>query len=198
MQKQLEKQVAETAAVVVEWKATVAGIQNQFNVAGLALAKAKKERESHALKAAMGDAAATTAIKRARGEQLTAEQVIADLRIALPEAEAQLAAAEKATASARHELAMLHGEKMMRSRVAAAARMDAAFAEAASAYSDFERLGRELQSFPDLNIAVSGNMSHWETVTGYRRIAASLPPFFVRLFPQTWANERLADEFGSI
>jgi hypothetical protein len=84
---------------------------------------------------------------------------------------------------------MHHGEKLTRQRVAAAARMDAAFAESAAAYSEFERLGRELQSFPDLNIAVSGNLSHWETVTGYRRIAAALPAFFVKLFPTTWANE---------
>ncbi len=40
----------------------------------------------------------------------------------------------------------------------------------------------------DLNIAVSGNLSHWETVTGYRRIAAALPAFFVKLFPTTWSN----------
>jgi hypothetical protein len=84
---------------------------------------------------------------------------------------------------------MLHGQKLMRQRVAAAARMDAAFAECAAAYAEFERLGRELQSFPDLNIAASGNMSHWETVTGYRRIAAALPAFFVKQFPTTWTNE---------
>jgi hypothetical protein len=36
----------------------------------------------------------------------------------------------------------------------------------------------------------SGNMSHWETVTGYRRIAAALPGFLAKLFsPTTYANE---------
>jgi prophage DNA circulation protein len=189
MQKHLEKQVAETAAVVAGWKNTIAKIETQFNIANLALLNAKKNRETHALKAAMSDAAALAAVKHARSEQHTAEQTIGDLKIALPEAEAHLAAAEKAAESARHELAKLHGEKIMRARVAAAARMDAGFFECAAAYSDFERLGRELQSFPDLNIAVSGNMSHWETVTGFRRIAAALPTFFMKLFPTTWTNE---------
>ena len=189
MQKHLEKQVTETAAVVTEWKSAISKIETQFNVANLARANAKKIREANALKASMGDAAAVAAIKHARSEQHTAEQTIGDLQIALPEAEAQLAMAEKNAASARHELAKLFGEKLMRQRVAAAARMDAAFSEAASAYGDFERLGRELQSFPDLGIAVSGNMSHWETVTGFRRIAACLPTFFMKLFPTTWTNE---------
>src|ERR1700730_1850430 len=102
MQKHLEDQVSKTAAVVAECKATIAGIETQFNVAGLALAKAKKERESHALRAAKGQAAAVAAIKLARSDQLAAEQVIADLKIALPEAEAELAVAEKAAASARN------------------------------------------------------------------------------------------------
>jgi prophage DNA circulation protein len=189
MQEHLEKQVAETAAIVTEWKGTIAKIEAQFVAAGVARANATKTREAHALQAAMGDAAAVAAIKHARSEQFAAEQTIGDLKVALPEAEAHLVAAEKAAASARHELAMLHGEKMMRQRIAAAARMDAAFAECAAAYVDFERLGRELQSFPDLGIAQSGNMSHWETVTGFRRFAAALPVFFLKLFPGTWTNE---------
>jgi len=189
MQKHLQKQVAETAAVVTDWKNSIAKIETQFNTANLALMRAKKQREAHALAASLGDGSAIAAIKQARSEQQNAEQIISDLKFALPAAEERLAAAEKAAESARHELAKLLGEKLMRSRVAAAARMDAAFAECAAAYSDFERLGRELQSFPDLNIAVSGNMSHWETVIGFRRIAAALPVFFLKLFPQTWTNE---------
>jgi hypothetical protein len=185
MQEQLEKNVRDTAAFVQDWRKSVADIETQLNIASLALARAKKTREAHALKAAMGDAAAIAAIKHARSEQDAAEQTIEDLRVALPAAQAQLAAAEKNAESARHELAKLLGEKIMRQRVAAAARMDAAFSEAASAYADFEHLGRELQSFPDLNIAVSGNMSHWENATGFRRIAAALPMFFLKLFPGT-------------
>ena len=185
----LEKAVSDTAAVVSDWRRSIASIETQLNAANLALARAKKHREEHALKASLGDPAAIAAVKHGRAEQHSTEQTIADLALALPEAQAQLVIAEKNAESARHELAKLHGAALMRERVAAAARMDAAFAESAAAYADFERLGRELQSFPDLGIAVSGNMSHWETVTGYRRIAASLPGFFVKLFPTNWTND---------
>jgi hypothetical protein len=188
MQKHLEKQVADTAAVVTEWKNAIAQIETQLNVASLTLGRAKKHREDHALKASLGDATAIAAVKHARGEQHTAEQNIGDLTLALPEAQAQLAIAEKNAESARHELAKLHGEKLMRARVAAAAKMDTAFGELAEAFADFERLGRELQSFPDLRIAQSGNMSHWETVTGFRRIAAALPAFFAKLPSTTWSS----------
>jgi hypothetical protein len=189
MQKHLEKQVAETAAFVADWQRSIAAIETQLNNANLALMRAKGHRETHALKASLGDATAIAAVKHARSEQHSAEQTIADLQIALPEAQAQLASAEKVAASARHELAKLHGEKLMRQRVAAAGRMDAAFAEAASAYNDFERLGRELQAFPDLGIAVGGNVSHWENAAGFRRIASAMPLFFLKLFPGTWTNE---------
>jgi hypothetical protein len=137
----------------------------------------------------MHDAHAASEVENARSVQAAAEQTIEDLAVALPAAEAELARAEKAAESARHELAKLHGEKLMRARVVAAARMDAAFAESAAAYEDFSRLGRELQNFPDLNIGVSGNISHWESVTGYRRIAAALPAFFTKLFPGTFTIE---------
>jgi hypothetical protein len=188
MQKHLEAEVARTAGVVADWRRDLAAIDTQLNVATLALLRAKKQCEVHALAASLGDATAIAAIKLARGEQHITEQQISDLQIALPGAQAQLASVEKAAESARHELAKLHGEKLMRQRVVAAGRMDAAFAEAASAYNDFERLGRELQSFPDLNFGASGNMSHWEGVAGLRRIAAALPAFFVKLFPTSWSN----------
>jgi hypothetical protein len=137
----------------------------------------------------MQDAFAISEIKAARSAETAADQSLTDLAIALPAAEAHLASAEKAAVSARHSLAMLQAEKLMRQRVAAARRMDDALAESAAAYADFERLGRELQSFPDLNFGASGNMSHYEGVTGFRRIASSLPTFFLKLFPGTWTNE---------
>jgi hypothetical protein len=184
----LEKAVADTAAIVSDWRTKLAQLETKLATENHAITIAKQHRQQHALASTLGDQNAVAAIKKARSEQHEAEQRAADLSIALPEARLRLAAAETAAESARHELAKLHGEKIMRARVAAAARMDAAFAESAAAYSDFERLGRELQSFPDLNLAVSGNMSFYEGATGFRRIAASLPLFFLKLFPTTWSN----------
>jgi uncharacterized membrane protein YccC len=184
----LEKQVDDTSIVVADWRRSIAAIDTQINNTNAALLRAKKQREVHALAASLGDATAIAEIKHARSEQNTAEQSLGDLQIALPEAQAQLAVAEKAAEGARHQLAKLHGEKIMRQRVVAAGRMDAAFAEAASAYNDFERLGRELQAFPDLNLSQGGTMSFYEGATGFRRIAASLPTFFLKLFPTSWSN----------
>jgi hypothetical protein len=184
----LEKNVDDTSIVVADWRRSIAAIETQIHTVSLALTRAKQTREEHALAAAMQDAHAVSEVKHARSAQADAEQSIGDLQIALPAATEQLANAEKAAESARHELAKLHGEKIMRQRVVAAGRMDAAFAEAASAYNDFERLGRELQAFPDLNLSQGGTMSFYEGATGFRRIAAALPAFFIKLFPTSWSN----------
>jgi hypothetical protein len=72
--------------------------------------------------------------------------------------------------------------------------MDAAFAAAAAAYDDYSTLGRELQSYPDLNHGVSG-MSSWDNVGGFRRIAASLPAFFHEVIPNNLDHQRI---FGCI
>jgi hypothetical protein len=82
----LEKQVADTAEVVREWTNSVARIETELNTANLALMRAKKQREAHALNAAMNDPAAIAAVKHARAEQQSAEQTTGDLQIALPEA----------------------------------------------------------------------------------------------------------------
>ena len=166
----LEDAVAETAATAAGWHSKVANIETQ-------LAAATKHREQNALAAALGDQTATAAIRHE-----------ADLAIALPAARLALAAAERAATAARHELAKLHGTALMRQRVIAAARMDAALSECAAAYADFDRLGREIQSLPDLRIAQSGNVSDWERAQGYRRIAAALPPFFVKLL-SSWSHQ---------
>jgi chromosome segregation ATPase len=158
-QQRLEKQVEETAAAAVDWKNTIAKIETELNVATLARDNAQKVRSTHALAAAMQDAHAVAEIKHARSAEASATATIADLAVALPAAREKLAEAERAAADARSELARLQAEKIMRARVQAAARMDGALAEAAAAYVDFERLGRELQSFPYLNFASS--ISHW-------------------------------------
>src|ERR1700731_4492286 len=151
MQTILEKQVAETAAVVADWKNTIAKIETEFNVATLARDNAQKVRPTDALAAAMQDAHAVAEIKHARSAESSAAATLADLAVALPAGMEKLADAERAAAAARSALAKCQAEKIMRERVAAAERMDLAFTEAAAAYSDFERLGRELQSVPDLN-----------------------------------------------
>jgi predicted nucleic acid-binding Zn-ribbon protein len=175
----LEKQVSETAAVVADWKNSIAKIETQFNVAGLALARAKKTREAHALKAAMNDAAAVAAIKDARAEQLAAEQTIDDLKIALPEMEAQLADAERAAASARHQLAKFAAEVLMKRRIDVAGKLDAVIADFSRLYAEYEKLGREIVNMDVMPRDMHGGISNHEGAVGARRVRASLPAFFL-------------------
>jgi chromosome segregation ATPase len=180
--------VAETASIVAEWKSTVAKIETEFNVATLARDNAQKVRSTHALAAAMQDANAVAEIKHARSADAAAAATLADLAVAIPAAREKLADAEKAAAAARHELAKYQAEKIMRERVAAAARMDKAFADLADAYIIYESLGRQLQSYPDLN-SPHGGMAQYEGSVGFKRIAAAVPTFLLKLFPANWTNE---------
>jgi hypothetical protein len=194
MKEHLNKKVEEAAAVVAEWKNTIAKIETQFNIANLALANAKKAREAHALKAAMGDADAIAAIKHARSEQLTAEQTIGDLKVALPEAEAQLDAAKKAATFAQHELSRFEAGCLMRERVKVAARIDALLCEFSTAFADFDRLGNQIANMPGLlraNPHMHGSsISQTEEIQGNRRVRSALPKVWLRFFPGALHEER--------
>jgi hypothetical protein len=184
-----EGQVISTAAVVTAERQTLADIEAQAHTANTALARAKKVRESCALQSAKGDAIAIAAIKQARSEQNNAEQILGDLKIAHPEAAANLANAEKAAAYARHELALHQAMGLKRQRVAAAARIDAGLAEASAGYADYHRLGVELQNFPDLHIAQGGGMAFFEGTSGVKRLFGALPSFITKLFPTAISQE---------
>jgi hypothetical protein len=179
--KTLEDAVTETAAAVVDWRTKIAKIEAQIAASNQAIMVAKQIREQHALAEALGDAHGIALIREARSEQHEAEQRLADLSIALPKARLELAAAERAAAAARHDLAIVHAEKLMRERIAAAAAMDAALAACAAAFNDYQRLGVELQSYPDLNLAQGGGMARWEDCAGLKRISAALPAFMKTL-----------------
>jgi hypothetical protein len=175
--------VTDATRVVDEWASNIKKIEAEFGAANLARANAKKIREANALKASMGDAGALAAVKHARSEQHTAEQTIDDLKIALPEAEAQLAAAEKAATSARNQLARFNAEILMRKRIDVAGQLDAAIAAFADLYREYEKIGDEIINMPDVMPRNLHGISNVEGTVGARRVRASLPRFFWKLFP---------------
>jgi hypothetical protein len=179
----LEEAVAAAAETVTDWRAKIASIEEKIAAEDRAIAIAKQHREQHALAATLGDANAIAAIKKARSEQLNAEQILADLRIALPAAAAELVAAEKAAESARRALAKLQAEEIMRKRIEVAAELDVAVATVARLYGDYEKLGREIVNMPDILPRSVAGVSNFEAAIGARRVRASLPAFFWRLFP---------------
>ena len=197
MQKHLEQKVTETAAVVTDWKNSIASIETQFNTANLALMRAKKEREIHALKAAMGDAGAIAAIKAARDAQRDAESTIEDLKvIALPAAEEQLAAAERAATAAGRQLAKFEAEVLMKQRVEVAAQLDKVIADFASLYARYAELGTQIVSMDVLPRTVHGT-SDYESAIGARRVRASLPAFFWKLFPGAIHDEMKTENLAT-
>jgi len=185
----LEKQVDETAAVVADWKRSVAAIETALHTANASLARAKQLRESLALNASLGNAEAIAQIKHARSEQNTAEQTIGDLQIALPEAQAQLANAEKAAASARHAVAKVIAEQKMRARVEVAGKIDAVIADFTRLFFEYEKFGNEIMNMdvmPQQNMFCSVNH---DGALGLRRVRAALPKFFDRVFPNSQRDE---------
>jgi uncharacterized protein YdcH (DUF465 family) len=161
MQKKLQHEVEKSDEAVREWTAAVARISTELNTANAALMRAKGHRETNAMAARLGDAAAIAAIKHARSEQHTSEQDIIDLQLALPEAQAQLANAEKAAASARHAVAKVIAEQKMRARVEVAGKIDAATADFTRLFNEYEKLGHEIINMdvmPQQNMF--GSVSH--------------------------------------
>jgi hypothetical protein len=185
----LEKAVDETGIVVAEWKQTVAQITTQFNTATLARDNATKVRATHALKAAMHDAHAVSEVENARSVQAGAEQTIADLAVALPAAEAELAVAEKNAAGARRAVAKLKAEGLMKERIILAGKIDLAIADFARLFAEYEKLGNQIANsevMPQQNMF--GSVSH-DGAIGLRRVRAALPKFLDGVYPNSLHDE---------
>jgi chromosome segregation ATPase len=192
----LEKRVAETAAVVTDWKRSVAAIQTELNTANAALMRAKNQRETHAMAARLGDATAAAAVKSARGEQYVAEQDIVDLQLALPEAQAKLATAERNAESARRELAQHHAQQLQRSRIEVAGQIDAVIADFTRLLNEYEKLGHAIANADALPRNLHG-MSDHEGCIGLRRVRAALPKFLDKVYPNSLHDENLKENLAT-
>ena len=187
----LEKAVADAARAVDESKSAIAGIEAQQNAASLALTRAKKQREQHALAAAMGDPAAVNAIKQARAEQLAAEQVLADLDLALPGARASLIELQKALASAQRARAQFEADILRRQRIdPLAGQIDQAIAVLDGLVQQYLKLGREILHVdaPPPNMHMIDTMS--ESVLGERRLRAAVPKSLERVLQSPVHDEQ--------
>jgi hypothetical protein len=185
----LEQQVTDSAAVVQAWSNAIARLETELNTANLAVLRAKKQREAHGLKAAMGDAVAQAAVRDARQEQQSAEATIGDLEISLPQARTELASAEKAAAGARAELAGFMARHLMRKRVEVACKIDSAIADLAKLLLEFESLGRDISN-ADTRTNMFGMSSNHESAIGLRRVRAAFGgKIFDRIFPNAQYDE---------
>jgi DNA repair exonuclease SbcCD ATPase subunit len=185
----LEQSVIEAEARVADWKRSVAAIETELNTANAALVRAKGHREAHAMAARLGDATAKAVVAQARDEQHAAEQDIVDLQIALPAAAEQLATAEKSAASARHALAKLQAEALMRQRIEVAGQIDEVIAEFTRLFGQYEKFGREIANMPGILPANTFGMVNHDDALGWRRVRACLPKLLDRVYPNAQHDE---------
>jgi hypothetical protein len=108
----------------------------------------------------------------------------------LPAAQEQLAAAEKVASFARAELGKFHAAVLMRQRIDVAGKLDAISADFARVYAQYEKLGREIVNMPDTLPRSMHGMTNHEGAMGARRVRASLPAFFWKLFPGALHDEQ--------
>jgi hypothetical protein len=177
----LKDHVAKTAAEAAAAHAKIRGLEIQVTDWNAAIAKATADRERYALPGLSGDASAAAATKKAIAEQREAEQNLETLALALPAARVELDNAERAAAAARHALAMMQAGKLMHQRVDVSGRMDVKFAELQALHIEWTTLGKQLQSFPGLDLSQGGSMARWEECIGTKRLAGAAPVFLTKL-----------------
>jgi hypothetical protein len=138
------------------------------------VAGSELRRQPHVLQAARGDVSAKNALDKLLHEDLAAERTLADLRLVLPQVEAELRMAENAHSAALVEARKAQVDNLARQRVAAAAVIDRALADFSKAWSEYQALGHVL-----LNLASQAPGANAlflaETVDGVGRLVASLP-----------------------
>jgi hypothetical protein len=189
-QQRLEKAVDVAEAKVADWRRSVATIEEQLHAAGLTLTKAKEDREQYAMGARLGDATAKAAIAHARSETHAAEQDVIDLQIALPEAKAQLASAERDAAGARRAVAKVMAEQLMKKRIEVSGRIDSVITDLLTPLLDeYEKLGGEIVNMPDVVSRSIFGVASNESALGLRRVRAALPKIFDRIYPNAQYDE---------
>jgi hypothetical protein len=118
--------------------------------------------------------AAKNTLDKLLTEDLAAERTLADLRLVLPQAEAELRTAENAHRAAEAEWRKAEVNWLAVARVKAASAIDQAFADFSTAWSEYQALGHELLNLASQDPGANA-LFLAETVDGVGRLVASLP-----------------------
>jgi chromosome segregation ATPase len=170
-----------------KWRSRVERINAKIREAQDVLSKSDTRRAEHALAAATGDETAAGAMTKIRRENENAERDIADLRLALPEAQRHLAAAEQVESNLRKSASRKVAREKMALRIQAAKKFDAALVELVRALNEWIELGGEIEQYYLEIFGGAASLQHiTDNVNGMKRVIAALPPsIFGRLFPTT-------------
>jgi hypothetical protein len=161
-------------AEIADWNAKIGKLREDIAKAEAALADSTRIRQQHVLEAALGDDGAKNRLAGVLQADREAERQLDDLKMALPAALERLRAAESEHRAAEVEWRKVELDRISRCRVAAAEKIDAAFAAFSSAWIEYEQLGRELLGLASQDQNANA-LYLSETISGEARLAASLP-----------------------
>ena len=164
----------DTADLVAERRKNISDIRAAIAAQEEIVAGSELRRQPYVLQAARGNVAAKNTLDKLLHEDLAAERTLSDLRLVLPQAEAELRTAENAHRAAEVEARKAQVDNLARQRVAAAEEIDKAFADFSKAWAAFEALGNELLGLASQDQNANA-LYLSETVSGEARLAASLP-----------------------
>jgi hypothetical protein len=192
----LEKAVTDATRVAEEWAANIRKIESQIADANSRLEKSEAHRKKFALDASLGNPDAISQITKARAESLSAAGDQADLSQALADAKLRLVEVERAAKAAMSNLAKFEVEILQRKRVDIAGELDQVSADFARLYAQYEALGAQILSMDVLPRTMVG-MSNHEGAVGLRRVRASLPAIFWKLFPGSLHDEMKTENLST-
>jgi hypothetical protein len=192
----LDKTVADTSRIAEEWAANIRKIESQIANANSRLEKSEAHRKKFALDASLGNPDAISQITKARAESLSAAGDQADLSHALADAKLRLVEVEGAAKAAMSNLAKFEVEILQRKRVDIAGELDQVSADFARLYAQYEALGAQIVSMDVLPRTMVG-MSNHEGAVGAKRVRASLPPLFWKLFPGAIHDEMKTENLAT-
>jgi hypothetical protein len=173
----MNAQLESAAAAIADWNARIWKLREDIGKAEATLAESTHRRQQSVLDAALGDADAKQRLEQVLADDRKAERELADLKMALPLAEAKLRQAEGAHRNIEAEIRKSDVNRLALERLEVAKEMDRAMAEYAEAFERYQSLGREL-----FGLCADGtNVSNWEHIEGWSRVAKSLPAPFVTL-----------------
>lgn len=197
MKAALEKALMDTARVVSEWTTNRVKIEVAISDANARLAKAAEHRQRFALDASLGNPKATAEIIKHRAEHACAQNDLIDLQHALSAARLRLVEAEGEAKTARNNLARFNIGVMIRKRIDVAGQLDDVIADFARRYRAYEALGHEIINTPDALPQNGFGMTNHEGALGARRVRASLPAFFWKLFPGAIHDEMKTENLAT-
>jgi hypothetical protein len=172
----MNAQLDSAAAAIADWNARIWKLREDIGKAEATLAESTHRRQQSVLDAALGDDGAKQRLEQVLADDRKAERELADLKMALPLAEAKLREAECAHRNIEAEIRKESVSRIVLDRIEAGKEFDRTIAVAGVALQRYLDLGGDI--WP---LVIDPYGSTRDQVEGWMRIAKSLPAPFETL-----------------